>query len=86
MAKPELNAVVRQRVEVAPGLIILRVAPEGWDLPDFKPGQFAVLGLPPEAPRSPEADPDEDLPPKPGVMIRRSYSIASSSWADKSSR
>ncbi|MCU0234412.1 MAG: ferredoxin--NADP reductase [Thermoanaerobaculales bacterium] len=81
MAKTELNAVVLQRVEVAPGLIILRVVPEGWELPDFKPGQFAVLGLPPEAPRSLEADPDEDIPPKPGAMIRRSYSIASSSKA-----
>lgn len=81
MAQAELNAVVQQRVEVAPGLIILRVVPDGWELPEFRPGQFAILGLPPEAPRSPEADPDEDVPPKPGVLIRRSYSIASSSRA-----
>jgi ferredoxin--NADP+ reductase len=74
-----LNAVVTARIEVAPGLIILRVAPDGWDLPPFKPGQFAVLGLPPEAGRHPVADPEGDPPPKPCALIRRSYSIASSS-------
>ena len=81
MAKSELNAVVQQVVEVAPGLMVLRVVPDGWELPEFKPGQFAVLGLPPEAPRCANADPDEETPPKPGVLIRRSYSIASSSKA-----
>jgi ferredoxin--NADP+ reductase len=79
MADTLLNAVVAQRIEVSPGLVILRVAPDGWELPAFKPGQFAVLGLPPEAPRHPMADPTDDPAPKPGVLIRRSYSIASSS-------
>ena len=49
---PELNAIVTQRHDLAPGLMIMRVAPLGWEFPAFKPGQFAVLGLPPEAPRS----------------------------------
>ena len=40
----QLNAIVTQRIEVAPGLIILRVSPDGWDLPEFEAGQFAVLG------------------------------------------
>jgi len=79
MLSSELNAVVVQRVEVAPGLLVLRVAPVGWELAPFKPGQFAVLGLPPEAPRHPFADGDDDPIPKPGTLIRRSYSIASSS-------
>jgi ferredoxin--NADP+ reductase len=74
----QLNAVVTQRSEVAPGLLILRVAPDGWSLPAFKPGQFAVLGLPAEASRHPLSD-LEDPPAKPGSMVRRSYSIASSS-------
>jgi ferredoxin--NADP+ reductase len=74
----QLNAVVTHRSEVAPGLMILRVAPDGWTLPSFKPGQFAVLGLPHDAPRHPLSDPDEP-PTKPGALIRRSYSIASSS-------
>jgi hypothetical protein len=38
MAKKALNAIVAQRSEVAPGLIIIRVVPDGWELPDFKPG------------------------------------------------
>ena len=47
---------------------------------DKAPGQFAVLGLPPEAGRSTHAD-AEDEPVKPGKLIRRAYSIASSSKA-----
>jgi ferredoxin--NADP+ reductase len=76
----ELNAVVAQRIEVAPGLMVIRVVPDGWELPEFSPGQFAVLGLPPEAGRSTLAD-SEDEPVKPGKLIRRAYSIASSSKA-----
>jgi ferredoxin--NADP+ reductase len=78
VAATQLNAVVTQKVEVAPGLFILRVAPDGWELPEFQPGQFAVLGLPADATRHPLSDP-EGAPPKEGALIRRSYSIASSS-------
>jgi ferredoxin--NADP+ reductase len=80
MSKFELNAVITQRIEVAPGLMVIRVVPDGWELPEFAPGQFAVLGLPPEAGRSGLAD-TEDEPVKPGRLIRRAYSIASSSKA-----
>ncbi|MBM4117600.1 ferredoxin--NADP reductase [bacterium] len=73
-----LNAVLLQRIEVAPGLLIMRVAPEGWELPAFRPGQFAVLGLPGRAPRYRLADP-EDEPAPPDKLIRRAYSVASSS-------
>ncbi len=73
----ELNAIVSQRIEVSPDLIILRIVPEGWDLPDFSAGQFAVLGLPESARRTAFADrepeTDSDKP------IKRAYSIASSS-------
>jgi len=58
--------------------MVIRVAPAGWELADFDPGQFAVLGLPPEASRCEGAD-DEEEAPKPGKLIRRAYSIASSS-------
>jgi ferredoxin--NADP+ reductase len=78
MTHAELNAVVAQRIEVAPGLIILRVVPDGWHLPEFQPGQFVVLGILPSAPRCAYADP-EDPPPDPHKLIRRAYSIASSS-------
>lgn len=76
----QLNAIVLQRIEVSPGLVILRVVPEGWDLPDFEPGQFAVLGLPGCAPRTAISDPEEE-PRAPDKLIKRAYSIASSSKA-----
>ena len=80
MPDKELNAIIGQKIEIAPGLIILRVVPDGWELPEFTPGQFAVLGLPGSAPRCPEADSDEK-PVDPDKTIPRSYSIASSSVA-----
>lgn len=78
------NARVVRRLDVGPGLIVLRVTPEGWELPPFIPGQFAVLGLPRSAPRcdlsdsDPEPEGDGDGRPA-HPLIRRSYSIASSS-------
>jgi len=73
-----LNAVVSEPVFVTAEAMILRVAPDGWELPDYVPGQFAVLGLPGHAPRIPLSDP-EDEPPDPDRFITRAYSIASSS-------
>lgn len=75
---PELNAIVTQRVDFASDLMILRVAPDGWELPAFKPGQFSLLGLPASAPRSASATVEEPVP-DPNTFIRRAYSIASSS-------
>jgi len=76
----KLNAVLTERTEVAPGLVIMRVTPDGWALPEFKPGQFGVLGLPGSAARYQFADPEPD-PAPPDRPIRRAYSIASSSRA-----
>ena len=73
-----MNAVVALRTEISPWLIILRVVPDGWDMPSFKPGQFGVVGLPGSAPRCAISEP-EDPPYAPEKMIRRAYSIASSS-------
>jgi ferredoxin--NADP+ reductase len=73
-----LNAVVALRTEISPWLIILRVVPDGWQLPDFKPGQFAVIGLPGGAARCAMSEPEEP-PSDPDKLIRRAYSIASSS-------
>jgi ferredoxin--NADP+ reductase len=77
-AKKPLNALVTEKIEIAPGLIVLRVTADGWELPEFKPGQFAVLGLPGEAARCGNVGPEE-VPPRRGRLIRRAYSIASSS-------
>jgi len=47
----ELNAIVQQVVQVSPIMKVFRIAPLGWELPDFKPGQFVAIALPPSAPR-----------------------------------
>ncbi len=78
MVASSLNAVVTQRIEVTPGLIILRVVPDGWELPEFTSGQFSVLGLPGSALRCAVCDSEEDTPP-PDKLVKRAYSIASSS-------
>lgn len=77
---PALNAVVVQKSEISPGLCVLRVAPRGGELADFIAGQFAVLGLPGDAPRVPMSE-EEDEPASAEKLIRRAYSIASPSVA-----
>ena len=79
LPEPALNAVIALRTEISPWLIILRVAPDGWQLPDFEPGQFAVLGLPGSAARCPLSETEDPPPANPDKLIRRAYSIASSS-------
>ena len=53
----EYNATVSGRVEVAPGLIILRVSPDKLPF-EFKAGQYVVLGVRASVPRVDEADGD----------------------------
>lgn len=77
----QLNCVVTQSVQVSPIMKIIKVKPEGWKLPGFEAGQFVALGLPPDAPRC-AASTEEFEPPKPDKLIRRAYSIASSSTED----
>ena len=76
----ELNAFVTQRVDVAPGLGIFRIVPDGWEMSDFSPGQFAVVGLPGKSPRCADSEAEEKTP-DPDKVIKRAYSIASSSVA-----
>ena len=79
VAKPtELNAVLTLREDYAPGLVVYRIEPVGWQLPLFTPGQFATIGLPASAPRVEGCD-AEDPALDPTRFIRRAYSIASSS-------
>ena len=73
-----LNATVIHREELHHGLLILRVKPDGGT-PAFLPGQYAVLGLPAEAARHECAEPEASTAFKPGKIIKRAYSIASSS-------
>ena len=53
----EYNATVIGRVEVAPGLVSMRIAPDKLPF-EFKPGQYVVLGLRATEPRVEEADAD----------------------------
>ena len=73
-----LNAVLTQRRDLVPGLAIFRVEPDGWEIKEFSAGQYVVLGLFGSAARCPEADPEEEPAPD-DKLIRRAYSIASSS-------
>lgn len=75
--KSPYNAAVIGREEINPQLLVLRVQP-GAAMFDFKPGQFGVLGLLGREPRVPEAASEEPVS-EPDKMIRRAYSIASSS-------
>jgi len=77
IAEPNLNAVITLCNEVSPWLRILQVAPDGWDLPSFAPGQYTTLGLYGSTLRCGLAE-AESRPPAPGTLIRRAYSIASS--------
>ena len=82
---PEYNATVTQRTEVAPGLIILRVVPDTLPFP-FRAGQYVVLGLKVSEPRVSGADDDPEgagTVAAGGGLIRRAYSIASSSRGDE---
>ena len=80
MPEREYNATVVQGVEIAPRLIILRVLPDDRVF-SFEAGQYTVLGLRRSAPRYEGADPeDNDVPDR---MIRKPYSIGSSSRAQR---
>jgi ferredoxin--NADP+ reductase len=74
----QLNAIVTQIIQVSPAMKIFRIAPDGWELPDFIPGQFAALALPASAPRVVDATPDTENT-DPDKLIKRVYSVASSS-------
>jgi ferredoxin--NADP+ reductase len=78
MADLALNAFVTSKIELSPRVMTLRVAANNWTMPDFTPGQFAVLGLPGAAPRANWSEP-EITPTDPEKLIRRPYSITSSS-------
>lgn len=74
----KFNAVVIQIIQVSPSMKIFRIAPDGWELPDFVSGQFVSLALPASSPRVVDATPDPEKF-EADKMIKRVYSIASSS-------
>ena len=81
MMDETLNATVRQSIRISPELIVLRIVPDDAQSRRFLPGQFAVLRLPPDAPRDPSSD-VESAKEKPKRLIKRAYSIASANDAE----
>ena len=79
-ANSRYNATIIAREELNTALLIVRVKPDE-ELFEFEAGQFGVLGLLGSASRIPHADAEGngEKPPKPNKLIRRAYSIASSS-------
>lgn len=73
----EMNATVTRRDEINHGLLVLRVSPD-FALPQFEAGQYVVLALPGSQARADYADPEEPAA-DPDKLIKRAYSIASSS-------
>jgi ferredoxin--NADP+ reductase len=77
----DLNATVTMRYEINHGLLVLQVTPDE-EVPPFQAGQYTTLGLLGAASRWHAADP-EPTPPPPDKLIRRAYSITSSSLQGK---
>ena len=79
-SKFSYNATVIRVVELTGEIRIIRVRMDAQSEFRFKAGQYTMLGLLPEAPRIPEAQPEDNGPePAKDPMIRRAYSIASGS-------
>lgn len=76
MAETTFNATIIQNDFMNPDLFIMKIKPEGWDIPDFKPGQYCAIGLPASLPRTADAGPDP-ASVQPDGWIKRAYSIAS---------
>lgn len=74
----ELNSVVMQVIQISPIMKIIRIRPLDWELPSYESGQFVALALPASAPRCAEAT-EEHTEHAPDKLIKRAYSIASSS-------
>lgn len=82
MPTDSYNATLTKRLEIAPGLIIMRVTPDE-PLFRFEAGQYTVLGMKRGEPRisgKDESAPEEGDPLR---LIKRAYSIASSSRASE---
>lgn len=78
----ELNSVITQILQVSPIMKIVRVKPVGWEFPEFKGGQFVALALPGSAERCDSATDEFETPEDPDKLIKRAYSIASTSTSD----
>lgn len=72
------NATLIARNNITEKLAVFRVESDGPLFP-FLAGQYGVLGLPAGAPCCDNSERDDSIAPDPEKLIRRAYSIASSS-------
>lgn len=72
------NSTLIDRRDLTDMLAVFRLQPDA-DLFRFRAGQYTVIGLPAGAPRHHSAEPEEEPIQNPAKLIRRAYSIASSS-------
>ncbi|MEE9211178.1 MAG: ferredoxin--NADP reductase [Phycisphaeraceae bacterium] len=77
MADNPVNATVVERHDLYDALSIMKVRPDSGVVPQFKPGQFCTLGLPPTFEQLKAAASSDGGKKKPR-LVRRAYSIASS--------
>lgn len=76
-AATSFNATIIQNNFLNPDLFVMSVSPDGWEIPDFKAGQYCAIGLPSSSPRTADAEPDPEGV-QPNSWIKRAYSVASS--------
>ncbi len=72
------NASLIERIDITPRLAIIRVKPDAEKY-DFTAGQYTVLGLAGKDRRVAEAEPEEKPAVNPEKIIKRAYSLTSSS-------
>lgn len=77
MPEPILNATISHRIDMGPELMIIHVVPNDWEIPKYKSGQFAILGLPGSAARGGYSFAEKKHPDA-QKFIQRAYSISSS--------
>ncbi len=77
----DYNSIVTHVIQVSPIMKIIRIKPKDWELPEYKSGQFIPIGLYPDFPRVEDSTPDYQEFSN-DKLIKRAYSIASSSQQD----
>lgn len=75
MPTPELNATLVKREDLNEYLMIFQARFDDGPVPEFRPGQFAMIGLPPDPNRVVLGK--DGKPKKQPALVRRAYSIAS---------
>lgn len=67
-----LNATLIERHDLTDALSIVRIRPDGGELPPFEAGQYCTVGLPKDAQEQAAYPPNDSR-----RLVRRAYSIAS---------